>query len=60
MHVDIMERSAMVPMGVGECTLGPVAAAAAVAVANAVRHALGVHVRAMPITPDIIAAAMSP
>ena len=58
MHVDIMERSAMVPMGVGECTLGPVAAAAAVA--NAVRHALGVHVRAMPITPDIIAAAMSP
>ena len=59
MHVDIMERSAMAPMGVGECTMGPVAPAA-VAVANAVRHALGVHVRAMPITPDTIAAGMSP
>jgi len=56
MYVHLMERSAMPPMGVGECTMGPVAAA----VANAVRHALGVHVREMPITPDAIAAAMSP
>ena len=33
---------------------GPVAAA------NAVRHALRVYVRGMPITPDASAAAMSP
>ena len=42
-------------LGVGECTMRPVAAAA-----NSVRYALGVHVREMPITPDAIAAAMSP
>ena len=41
-------------MGVGECTMRPVAPA------NAVRYALGVHVREMPITLDAIAAAMSP
>lgn len=53
-QVAIMERGAMPPTGVGECTMGPVAAA----VANAVRHALGVHVREMPITPDAIAEAI--
>jgi len=53
-QVAILQQSAMPPMGVGECTMGPVAAA----VANAVRHALGVHVREMPITPDAIAAAI--
>ena len=41
-------------MGGGEHTMGPVAAA----IANAVYDALGVRVRELPITPERIVAAM--
>ena len=42
------------PLGMGECTMGPTAAA----IANAVAHALGTRIRAMPLTRDRIAAAL--
>ena len=41
-------------VGAGECTMGPVAAA----IANALYDALGVRVRDLPLTPDRIAAAI--
>ena len=41
-------------LGMGECTFGPTAAA----IGNAVRHALGVRIRDMPLTRERIAAAM--
>jgi nicotinate dehydrogenase subunit B len=42
------------PLGAGEITIGPTAAA----IANAVHHALGVRVRDLPLTPENIAAAL--
>ena len=39
----------------GECTLGPTAAA----VGNAVAHALGARIRDMPLTGERIAAALA-
>lgn len=42
------------PLGAGECSAGPVAAA----VGNAVAHALGVRVRRMPLTRDRIMTAL--
>ncbi len=42
------------PLGMGECTMGPTAAA----IGNAVAHALGVRVREMPLTRERIAAAL--
>src|SRR5687767_5447592 len=42
-------------VGAGECTMGPVAAA----IANALYDALGVRVRDLPLTPDRIAAAIN-
>ena len=42
------------PLGAGEASMGPTIAA----IANAVRDALGVRPRAMPFTPDNIAAAL--
>jgi nicotinate dehydrogenase subunit B len=42
------------PLGVGECAHGPVAAA----IANALRDALGVPVRTLPLTADQVIAAM--
>jgi nicotinate dehydrogenase subunit B len=41
-------------LGMGECTFGPTAAA----IGNAVKHALGVRIRDMPLTRERIAAAM--
>jgi CO/xanthine dehydrogenase Mo-binding subunit len=41
-------------LGMGECTFGPTAAA----IGNAVKHALGVRIRDMPLTRDRIAAAI--
>jgi nicotinate dehydrogenase subunit B len=41
-------------LGVGECAHGPVAAA----IANTLRDALGVPVRALPLTADQIIAAL--
>lgn len=43
------------PLGMGECTMGPTAAA----IANAAAHALGVRVRDMPLTRERIVAAAS-
>ncbi|WP_156688488.1 xanthine dehydrogenase family protein molybdopterin-binding subunit [Mycobacterium sp. Marseille-P9652] len=42
------------PLGVGECTQGPTAAA----IANAVCDAIGVRVRSLPLTPEQLIAAM--
>ena len=42
-------------LGMGECTFGPTAAATG----NAVKHALGVRIRDMPLTRERIAAAIS-
>jgi CO/xanthine dehydrogenase Mo-binding subunit len=41
-------------LGMGECTFGPTAAA----IGNAVKHALGVRIRDMPLTRERIAAAL--
>jgi CO/xanthine dehydrogenase Mo-binding subunit len=54
-EVEIVNRPEEKPMGGGEHTMGPVAAA----IANAVHDALGVRVRELPITPERIIAAMS-
>jgi CO/xanthine dehydrogenase Mo-binding subunit len=43
------------PVGAGECTMGPTAAA----IANALYDALGVRVRDLPLTPERIAAAIN-
>lgn len=53
-EVEIVNRPDERPMGGGEHTMGPVAAA----IANAVHDALGVRVRELPITPERIVAAM--
>lgn len=53
-EVEIVNRPDERPMGGGEHTMGPVAAA----IANAVNVALGVRVRELPITPERIVAAM--
>ncbi len=54
-EVEIVARSEERPLGAGEAAHGPVAAA----IANAVFDALGVRVRELPITPDRIVAAMT-
>jgi CO/xanthine dehydrogenase Mo-binding subunit len=48
----LLLKSSEKSVGAGECTMGPVAAA----VANALYDALGVRVRDLPLTPDRIAA----
>ncbi len=53
--VELMPAGGNPPLGVGECAQGPVTAA----IANAVCAALGVRVRALPLTRDQIVAAMS-
>ena len=53
--VDIIARPDLPPLGAGEAALSPTIAA----IANAIRDALGVAPRAMPFTPDNIAAAAS-
>jgi nicotinate dehydrogenase subunit B len=52
--VDIIERSDQPPLGVGEASMGPTAAA----IENAVRRALGVRVRDLPLTREAIIAAL--
>lgn len=42
-------------LGMGECTFGPTAAA----IANAVKHALGIRIRDMPLTRERVAAAIA-
>ncbi|MBX6372614.1 MAG: xanthine dehydrogenase family protein molybdopterin-binding subunit [Acetobacteraceae bacterium] len=50
----LIQRPDQPPLGAGECALAPSVAA----IAGAIRDALGVRVRAMPFTPETIAAAM--
>jgi nicotinate dehydrogenase subunit B len=52
--VSVIARPEMPALGVGEASTGPTAAA----IGNAVRAALGVRVRTLPITRDAIVAAM--
>lgn len=52
--VEIVSRPSEKPLGAGEAAQGPVAAA----IANAVNDALGIRVRDLPLTPDRIVAAM--
>jgi nicotinate dehydrogenase subunit B len=51
-HVTLVPRPEEPPLGVGELTGGPVAAA----LANALADAVGVRVRDLPLTPERIAA----
>ena len=53
-EVEVIQRSDVDPVGAGEAAHGPVTAA----IANAVFDALGVRVRDLPITRDRIVAAM--
>jgi CO/xanthine dehydrogenase Mo-binding subunit len=53
-EVRLIPRPEQPPLGAGECALAPAVAA----IAGAIRDALGVRVRAMPFTPESIAAAM--
>ncbi|TCT04091.1 xanthine dehydrogenase family protein molybdopterin-binding subunit [Paralcaligenes ureilyticus] len=49
-EVEIMPGAGVAPVGAGEPSLGPTAAA----IGNAVRDALGVRVRILPITPEAV------
>jgi CO/xanthine dehydrogenase Mo-binding subunit len=53
-EVELIQRAEMDPLGAGEAAHGPVTAA----IANAVFDALGVRVRNLPITRDSLIAAM--
>jgi CO/xanthine dehydrogenase Mo-binding subunit len=46
----VIDRPDEPPVGAGECAQGPVAAA----LANAVHDALGVRVRTLPLSPDTL------
>jgi nicotinate dehydrogenase subunit B len=52
-EVVLLDRPGVTPVGAGEATQGPTAAA----IANAVYDAIGVRVRDLPVTPDRIRAA---
>jgi CO/xanthine dehydrogenase Mo-binding subunit len=52
--VELLAGQGNPPLGIGECAQGPTAAA----IANAVYDALGVRVRALPLTADQLIAAM--
>ncbi len=52
--VELVNSESDVPLGVGEATAGPAAAA----IANAVSHALGARLRDLPLTRDRIMAAL--
>ena len=53
-HVTVLPRPDDPPLGVGEVAGGPVAAA----LANALADAIGVRVRRLPLTPDAVVAAL--
>jgi CO/xanthine dehydrogenase Mo-binding subunit len=53
-NVELIQRPDSEPLGAGEAAHGPVTAA----IANAVFDALGVRVRSLPITRDSIIAAL--
>ena len=50
----LIDASDQPTLGMGECTMGPTAAA----IGNAVAHALGVRIRDMPLTRERIAAVL--
>jgi CO/xanthine dehydrogenase Mo-binding subunit len=52
--VDVIEAVEEAPTGVGEASLGPTAGA----IGNAVAHALGIRLRALPLTRDRVIEAM--
>jgi len=54
MQVEFVDGAGNPALGVGECTVGPTAAA----IANAVNHALGVRIHDMPFTRDRVMAAL--
>jgi nicotinate dehydrogenase subunit B len=54
MQVEFVDGAGNSTLGVGECTVGPTAAA----IGNAVNHALGVRIHDMPLTRDRIMAAL--
>jgi CO/xanthine dehydrogenase Mo-binding subunit len=54
MHVELVDGGNNPPLGVGECTVGPTAAA----IGNAVTHALGVRIHDMPLTRERVMAAL--
>lgn len=47
-HVSLLDQPTQPSLGAGECTAGPVAAA----IANAINDAIGVRMRSMPFTAD--------
>jgi nicotinate dehydrogenase subunit B len=53
--VELMDRPDQPSLGMGECTIGPTAAA----IGNAVAHALGARIRDLPLTRERIAAALA-
>ena len=53
-EVHLINRPEEPPLGGGETTMGPTAAA----IANALHHALGVRIRDLPLTPERVAAAL--
>ncbi len=53
-EIDLISRPELPALGAGEAAQGPVAAA----IGNAVFNAIGVRVRAMPMTPECLIAAM--
>ena len=53
-QVELVDGEANPPLGIGECTCGPAAAA----VGNAVAHALGVRIHDMPFTRERIMKAL--
>ena len=54
MQVEFVDGAGNAVLGVGECTVGPTAAA----IGNAVNHALGVRINDMPLTRERIMAAL--
>jgi nicotinate dehydrogenase subunit B len=54
MRVEFVDGAGNSTLGVGECTVGPTAAA----IGNAVNHALGVRIHDMPLTRERIMAAL--
>lgn len=53
-HIELIDRPDQPSLGAGEATQGPTSAA----IANALRNALGIPVRDLPLTPSTIAAAL--
>jgi nicotinate dehydrogenase subunit B len=54
MAVELVDGAGNPSLGVGECTVGPTAAA----IGNAVAHALGVRIHDMPLTRERIMTAL--